>query len=64
VSLVVGATFGLVLATALSIYATAPIAHAPRPHVKAQAAKALVPSIATLGRIVPTVTIDSLPRAR
>jgi hypothetical protein len=64
VALVAGTTVGIVLATALSIYAAAPIARAPRPHVKAQAVKALVPSAATLGRIVPTVSIDSLPRAR
>jgi hypothetical protein len=64
VAIVLGATLGLVLATGLSIYASVPIAHAPRPHVKAQIGKSLVPSVAALGAVVPTVSIDSLPRAR
>jgi hypothetical protein len=64
VAVLVGATFGLVLATALSLFASAPIARAPHPHVKAQAIKALTPNVAALGAVVPTVSIESLPRAR
>jgi hypothetical protein len=64
-AIAIGAVAGLGLAALLTHYASRPIAQGPRPHVKAvAAAKTYVPSAAMLAQIVPTVSVESLPRAR
>jgi hypothetical protein len=62
---VLGACIGIGLAGTMAYAATAPIEPSPSPVLKAAApAKIVAARPVVIGSIVPTVTFDSLPRAR
>ncbi len=64
---ILGAGVGIGFAALIASYENAPIASAPAPHVlKASGAtmKVLGPQRASVRALIPTVSFDSLPRAR
>jgi hypothetical protein len=65
VATVLGACVGILFAGAMAYAAAAPIEPAPAPHLRAAPArKALSAPLVALGTGVPTVSFESLPRAR